>query len=417
MDKSVLRQVVIDQQSSFKKAEELIERELNLTQFLKSGEIIIISGIRRCGKSSLLKLIAKRIQSPYIYLNFDDVRLIDFSVDNFQDIQFIAMELCQTENIVYFLDEIQNVQYWERWVNNLYAQHKKVFVTGSNSSLLSSEISTYLTGRNKIIILFPFSFREYLSFKGIAVKKEISSSEQSVIFSGFMDYLHNGGFPLIVKTRDVELSRQYFEDIVNKDVVNRYKIKQIKEIKDLLLYLFSTTGKTYSYNTLKKITGIKSLSTIKNYIDYFKNVYLLYTIDRFDYSLAKQKVSSSKPFVGDTVFLKTIAFNFTENLGQKFENAVFLELIRKNKQVYYYHEKKECDFVVKEGLKITQAIQVSLNMNHQSTKQREIDGLMSAMKSYKLNEGIILTLEYEEIIKKGEYIILIKPLWKWLLSQ
>jgi predicted AAA+ superfamily ATPase len=248
-----------------------------------------------------------------------------------------------------------------------------------------------------------------------SVDKNFSSSEQSMISKACMDYLYNGGFPLVVKTADVELSKQYFEDIVNKDVVNRYKIKQTKEIKDLLLYLFSTTGKTYSYNALKQLTGIKSLSTIKNYIDYFKNVYLLYTIDRFDYSLAKQKISSSKPFVGDTSFLKTIAFNFTENLGQKLENAVFLELVRKKKQAYYYQEKKECDFVVKEGLKITQAIQVCVNLANMQTRQREIEGLLSAMNAYKLRKGIILTVENEETIKKGDRIIHILPLWKWLL--
>ena len=160
MDKSKFRQVIIDQQELFKRTEDLIDRDISLN--LKGNEIVIISGIRRCGKSSLLKLISKKVDGKKIYLNFDDIRLTDFNKDNFEDVQSIAIELLGKGNITYFLDEIQNIQHWERWVNNLYAEDIKVFITGSNSNLLSSEISTYLTGRNKVISLFPFSFNEYL---------------------------------------------------------------------------------------------------------------------------------------------------------------------------------------------------------------------------------------------------------------
>ncbi|MFH1053023.1 MAG: ATP-binding protein [Candidatus Woesearchaeota archaeon] len=412
MDKNKLRQVIIDQQELFKKTENLIDRDVGLS--LKGNEITIISGIRRCGKSSLLKLISKNKEGNNLYLNFDDVRLTDFNKDNFEDVQSIAAELFGKEKIIYFLDEIQNINYWERWVNNLHEQDIKVFITGSNSSLLSSEISTYLTGRNKVINLFPFSFKEYLRIKNIEVKKEMTSAGISVIFRHFKDYMDTGGFPLVIRNDDLQLSKQYFDDILNKDLLNRYKIKQVKEIKDLLLFLFSNIGRPYSYSTLKQVTGIKSLSTIKNYIDYFRNVFLLYTLERFDYSIKKQKVSSSKPYASDNSFLKTIAFNFTENKGKRLENLVFLQFIRKNKEVYYHLDKKECDFVVKEGLKITQAIQVCLDLSNPETKKREIDGLKNAMSKYRLKQGLILTMEHEEIINaKG---ITIKPVWKWLLE-
>jgi predicted AAA+ superfamily ATPase len=299
-------------------------------------------------------------------------------------------------------------------VNNLYSKNIKVFLTGSNSKLLSSEISTYLTGRNKLIRLFPFSFKEYLRFKNIQDNK--TSEQQDIIYKHFKDYLIKGGFPLVIRNDDLELSKQYFEDILNKDILNRYHIKQSKEIKDLILYLFSNTGKTYSYSTLKQVSGIKSLSTIKNYIDYFRNAYLLYTIERFDFSLAKQKVSSSKPFVADNSFLKTISFSFTENTGQKLESAAFLQLIRENKDVYYHLDKKECDFIIKKDLRITQAIQVCADISNPVTKKREIEGLTQAMIKYKLKEGMILTMENEEtIIAEGRKII-IKPVWKWLVE-
>ncbi len=410
MDKNKLRQVIIDQQELFNRTENLIDRDISVPT--KGNELIIISGIRRCGKSSLLKLLSIPIDGNKIYLNFDDVRLIDFNTNNFEDVQGIAIELFGNGKITYFFDEIQNVEHWERWVNNLHAQDSKVFITGSNSHLLSSEISTYLTGRNKVITLFPFSFKEYLRMNHVDISKKMTSTDKSILFRHFQNYFDIGGFPLVIRNDDVQLSMQYFEDILNKDILNRYQIKQIKEIKDLLLYLFSNIGKSYSYSTLKQITGIKSLSTIKNYIDYFRNVFLLYTIGRFDYSLAKQKVSSSKPYAADNSFLKTISFNFTENRGKRLENVVFLHLLRNNKEIYYHLDKKECDFVVKENVKITQAIQVCFDMSNPMTKKREIEGLQHAMITYKLKEGIILTMENEQTIGN----ITIKPVWKWLLE-
>ncbi len=419
MDKNKLRQVIIDQQVSFKMQDDLIDRDLDLKYFLKGNEIVIISGIRRCGKSSLLKIISQKIGGTNVFVNFDDIRLTDFDPDNFHDIQDIVAELFgDNEKITYFLDEVQNVNYWEKWVNNLYSQGTKVFVTGSNSNLLSSEISTHLTGRNKVIRLFPFSFREYLWFKNIDVAdlERLTSSQKNKIYICFLEYFNNGGFPLVLKNDDLELSGQYFDDILNKDILNRYRIREVKELKDLILFLFSNVGGIYSYSTLKQVCGIKSLSTIKNYIDYFQNVFLLYQVGRFDYSIKKQKVSSSKIYVGDNSFLKTVAFNFSENAGKRLENLVFLHLIRKHNEIYYHLNKKECDFIIKEDLKISQAIQVSLDINNPITRKREIDGLMEAMAEYKLNEGYILTLENENIVNIADKRIIIKPVWKWLLE-
>ena len=178
------------------------------------------------------------------------------------------------------------------------------------------------------------------------------------------------------------MSRQYFEDILNKDILNRYRIREIKELKDLILFLFSNVGGIYSYSTLKKVCGIKSLSTIKNYIDYFQNFFLLYKVGKFDYSIKKQKVSSSRIYSGDTSFLKTVAFNFSENTSKRLENLVFLHLIRRYNKIYYHLDKNECDFVVKEKLKITMAIQASLRLDNPATKKREVEGLLDAAQSH-----------------------------------
>ncbi|MEK6935642.1 MAG: ATP-binding protein [Nanoarchaeota archaeon] len=416
MEKTKLYELLNEQQELFNKREELIEREISIEPYLKGNEIVIITGIRRCGKSTLLKIISNKINKKKIYINFDDVRFTDFKIENFQDIENFAKELHSIESeIVFFFDEIQNVPSWERWVNNLFAKKIKVFVTGSNSSLLSSEISTFLTGRNKVLKLYPFSFKEFLRFKDIAENPK-TSNERITLMNAFEEYFEKGGFPLVIKNNDLELSKQYFEDILNKDIIRRYNIKKTKEIKDLILYLFSNVGSIYSYSTLKTVSGIKSLSMIKNYIEYMKGVFLASTINRFDYSLKKQKVSSSKFYVLDNSFLKTVAFNFIENRGQRLENLVFVELLKRDFEVYYHLDKKECDFIVKKGLKITQAIQVCLNLENPMTKKREIEGLLEALQKYNLKEGIILTLDKESEENISGKKIIIMPVWKWLLE-
>ncbi|MBU3907342.1 MAG: ATP-binding protein [Nanoarchaeota archaeon] len=417
MEKTKLYELLNEQQELFNKEEELIEREISLEPYLRGNEIVIISGIRRCGKSTLLKIISNKINKKKIYINFDDVRFTDFKIENFQDIEDFAKELHSIgSEVVFFFDEIQNIPSWERWVNNLFAKKIKVFVTGSNSSLLSSEISTFLTGRNKVLRLYPFSFKEFLRFKNIQENPK-TSNERIILMGAFEEYFEKGGFPLVIKNNDLELSKQYFEDILNKDIIQRYHIKKTKEIKDLILYLFSNVGKVYSYSTLKIISGIKSLSMIKNYIEYMKGVFLASTINRFDYSLKKQQVSSSKFYVLDNSFLKTVAFNFIENRGQRLENLVFIELLKEGFEVYYHLGKKECDFIVKKGLKITQAIQVCLNLESPMTKKREIEGLLEAMQKYTLKEGIILTLDKEGEENINGKKIIIKPVWKWLLAM
>jgi len=417
MEKNKLKEVLQDQRVLFDKLKDLIEREVSLNEYMKGNEIVIITGIRRCGKSSLLKIISKKIKENFVYINFDDIRFTDFKLDNFEDIEEIVSEIYGIKTkVIYLLDEIQNVPSWERWVNNLYAKQIKVFVTGSNSSLLSSEISTFLTGRNKVIKLYPFSFKEFLSVKKIKVDYQ-TTDERRAISQAFNDYFEKGGFPLVIINDDLSLSKQYFEDILNKDIIKRYNIKKIKELNDLILYLFSNVSKTYSYSTLKQISSIKSLSMINNYIGYLKNVFVASTINKFDYSIKKQKVSSSKFYVLDNSFLKTVAFNFSENAGKRLENLVFVELLRRGNEVYYHAKKNECDFIIKEGFKITKSIQVCLILDNAVTKKREVDGLIEALKKYKLKEGLILTLDKEEELIVENKKITIKPVWKWLLEK
>jgi len=417
MDKERLREILEDQQEFFGKPDDLIEREISLEDYMKGNEIIVITGIRRCGKSSLLKIISGKLNEKYIYINFDDIRFTDFKVENFEHIEDIVAEIHGIKTkVIYLLDEVQNIPSWERWVNNLYAKKINVFVTGSNSSLLSSEISTFLTGRNKLIKLYPFSFKEFLLFNKINTNYR-TSGERRAVSRAFNQYFEKGGFPLIIRNDDLSLSKQYFEDILNKDIIRRHNIKKIKELNDLILYLFSNVSGTYSYSTLKQVSGIKSLSMIKNYIEYLKDSFVASTINRFDYSVKKQKVSSSKFYVLDNSFLKTVAFNFSENAGRRLENLVFIELTRRGKEIYYHLKKQECDFIIKKGLKIAEAIQVCLTLNNPLTKKREVVGLLESLKEYNLDKGLILTLNQEDEFRIEGKKIIVKPVWKWLLED
>ena len=416
MDRSRLRRIMADHQEWLERTEDdLVQRDVDLDYALRGNEIVIITGIRRCGKSTLLNMISKRLPGNKIFLNFDDIRLNDLTTDNLSDVEDIAYEFHGTGEITYFLDEIQNVPGWERWVNNLHARGRKVLLTGSNSKLLSSEISTFLTGRNKVVRLYSFSFREYLRLKRCDDPEPHSTSGRNRIYRHFLEYFELGGFPVICRNDDVRLSGQYFSDIVNRDVLARYRVQHVKELKDMILFLFSNTGVTYSYSTLKRITGIRSLSTLKNYVDHLKSVFLLSTVDRFDYSLARQKISSAKPYIADASFFRTVAFNFSENRGKRLENLVFLELQRRGKEIYYHRGRKECDFLVRDGLRITSAIQVAWELADPATLDREVEGLKEAMREYRLDTGLILTLETTGRIE--EHGITILPVWEWLLGR
>jgi hypothetical protein len=215
----------------------------------------------------------------------------------------------------------------------------------------------------------------------------------------------------------MELSKQYFQDIIQKDILVRHKIKKQKELNDLILHLISNIGRIYSYRTLRDITQIESVSQIKNYIEYLKQTYLFYSISRFDYSVKKQIQSSQKIYVSDNSFLESVSFKFSDNIGVRLENLVFLELIKRYKEIYYFNGKQECDFLIKEGLKITGAIQVSAYLEDEDTKNREINGLIEALNKFNLKEGLILTIEKEEELKKDNKKIKIIPVWKWIIKN
>ena len=417
MTKDRLKEIMFDQKDVFNSKKHLIYRDIEMEKYITTSQVVIISGIRRCGKSSLLFLIKEKMnlgEPDYCYFNFDDERIIaDISI--LEHIYNLHIEVYGKEPVL-FLDEIQNIDNWEKFVNRMYEQGIKVYVTGSNAKLLSSEISTSLTGRNKLIELYPFSFSEYLRFIGNSYNLErLTQTAKSLLLKDFNAYFETGGFPLVVKENDTELINAYFQDILYRDIISRYRLTQVNEIKQIGLYFASNIGKLFSYSTLQEISGVKSLSSIKDYLFYYEQSYLYFYLKKFDYSVKKQIMNPKKVYTIDPAFAHRLGFNFSENKGRILENIVFLELLRRGKEVYYHSGKKECDFLVKEGLTIVEAIQVAYQLNS-SNYERENQGLHEAMNTYDLKQGLILTYNANESFIPDNPGIKNLPVWQWLLT-
>ncbi|HKL34098.1 MAG TPA: ATP-binding protein [Tangfeifania sp.] len=417
MNKDRLQEILLDQKEIFNQKRNLIQRQIELDKFINTSLVVIISGVRRCGKSSLLYLIKENMklkEADYCYFNFDDERIIP-DIEILEQIYNLHLELYGVEPVL-FLDEIQNVDGWEKFVNRIYEKGLKIFISGSNANLLSSEISTALTGRNRVIELFPFSFPEYLLFTGESYNvKKITSKNKALLSKSFHKYLEFGGFPLVVKENDLEIINGYFQDILYRDIVSRFKLSQVDEIKQIGLYFASNIGKIFSYATLQKISGVKSSSSIKNYLSYYEQSYLFFYLRKFDYSVKKQIMNPKKVYTIDTAISNRLGFRFSENKGRILENLIFIELRRRGKEVFYFSGKNECDFLTKKGLQIDEAIQVVWHINKLNI-QREIKGLEEAMKEYDLPHGTLITAETENAELVSNKNIKVVPAWKWLLN-
>jgi len=418
MNRERLKEILLDQKEVFNQPKQLIDRDLDLNRYIQTSQVVIISGVRRCGKSSLLYLIKEKMHlddASYCYFNFDDERIVD-NISILEDVYNLHVEIYGREPIL-FLDEIQNIDHWEKFINRVYEKGSKVFVTGSNAKLLSSEISTSLTGRNMVMEIFPFSFAEFLRFKAKSYNiQRLTSKDKALLMKDFNQYLENGGFPLIVKESDLEIINSYFQDILYRDIISRYKLIQVNEIKQIALWFASNIGKLFSYATLQEISGVKSTSSIKNYLEYYKQSYLFFYLSKFDFSVKKQIMNPKKVYTIDPAVVHRLGFNFSQNKGRVLENIVYLELLRRGKEVFFYAGKNECDFVIKEGIKITAAIQVAWILNNVNSK-REIDGLKEAMNTYNLKQGLLITAGSDEINQINDDSIQIIPIWKWLLES
>ena len=423
MNASVLKEVVLEQNDYMADKDTGIEREcLSLIgKYVKLPHVVVISGMRRSGKSTLLAQIMRKYYSDGVYyFNFEDERLVDFHLEDFNRLYEAMMELYPGRK-VFFLDEIQSVEGWELFVRRMYDRGFKFFITGSNSSLLGREAGTRLTGRHLMINLFPFSFREYLSYRNVMdVDKSLSvATGRSVLKRNFNDYLEKGGMPEYLKYGERETLERTYDDIIYRDIVARHDIKEVKILRELALYLFSNCSSLFTFNKLKQMLGLGSANTAKSYVGYLEDSFLAYTSSLFDYSLKRQILTPKKIYGVDNGILNLVSFRFSENYGRLLENLVFIELKRRGREVYYYKTKNnlEVDLLVREKNEISGLIQVCASLLHPDTEKREIRALAASMGELKLKKGLILTGDEEKEIKVDSGSIKVKPVYKWLLER
>jgi len=394
------------------------ERSIPRTRLVK-----VITGIRRCGKSffTYLYLSGKN----FAYVNFDDERLIGY---NPEEILKALIELYADFRII-FLDEIQNLEAWELFVNRLYREGFDVFVTGSSAKLLSKELATHLTGRSITIELFPFSFREFLK----AMEFRIEMDRDIARVKRYLEeYIEVGGFPEVVVEKEdpVVYLTELYNRTITKDIVLRYNIKYRKTIRDIADYLLSNISNYVTYTSIKKYFNLGSEHTAKNYLNYLEEAYLFMFLDVFSFKAREIKKSPKKIYVIDTGFFNILGFRFSENMGRLLENLVAIELLRRksyfnpNLEIFYLQTKEgyEVDFLIKENLRIKQLIQVTYANDFDEIDKREIRALLHTNELFKQDkpELIIITWDYEDekelswFGKKGKIKFI--PLWKWVLN-
>ena len=398
-----LRTVIKLQREWILKLDNGIKREKFNESNIVSNFALIISGVRRCGKSTLLSQILCE-QKKFYYLNLEDPRLEGFNLSDFNRIEKIFKE-DHGEKGIYFFDEIQNIDKWENFIRYLVDRKEKVVLTGSNASLLSRELGTKLTGRHLDIQLFPFSYNEFLRLYSL------SPSHKS-----YETFLSKGGFPEFLKSNNPIVLHELLNDVIMRDIVNRFRIRNSSLLKKIAIYLISHVGKEFSFNSLKKMFQIKSVQTVIDYVSYFEDSYILFTVPKFSYSYKQQQVSPKKIYSIDNGLSNINSVSFSKDKGRMLENAVFLSLRRKYNHIFYFREEGECDFIVKEKDKIIEVIQVCWEINEEN-KEREVNGLKEAMKKFKLDEGLILTFNQEDNFQIENNKISVLPAWKWLLEK
>lgn len=365
-----------------------------------ANHALIIAGIRRCGKSTLLGQLIKNKTEGYLFINFDTPLLYGFEMADFKVLdELIAKNNCKR----LFFDEIQVVKGWELYIRQKLDEGFKVIVTGSNATLLSQELGTKLTGRHITKILYPFSFQEFNRFL------KLNPDEAALL-----KYLDKGGFPDYVKTNNQDILTSLFEDILFRDIAVRFGVRDIQSLKRLLLYLVANVGNLVTANKLTQVLGIRSTATILEYFSYFEQTYLLSLMPKFSYSYRAQSVNPRKIYVLDNGLIGAVTPSYSKDSGRKLENAVYWKLRQKNKTVNYFNETGfECDFVVTQNNEVEELIQVCYDLNHDNSV-REERGLLEAMKFFNKESGTIVTMnQRDKILVDGKTIHVI-PAFEFL---
>ena len=416
----MLRDVILLQKRELQNRlnERYIERDYSFPVEASDNMITVITGPRRAGKSFFGVHFLRQMGS-FGYVNFDDERLVE--VTDYDEILSALNTVYDNPGNI-FLDEIQNLDRWELFVNRLQRAGYRLIVTGSNANLLSSELATHLTGRHRPIVLFPFSFSEYLR----ALRRELTEVEK---IEALNQYSQQGGFPeLIIKKINLqEYLTNLFNSVLYKDIIKRFRIRSIQGMEDLAYYLFSNVAKEYSYRTLSRVTRCRSPNTVEKYLRHLEEAFLFFSIKRFSFKVREQVASNKKIYCVDNGLVTALGFRLSPDRGRLYENLVAIALKKREENrrstIFYWKnpQHEEVDFVIKEGLDIVQLIQVCMDLSDPKTRSREVRALIKAGKMLQCNDLLILTDSVEEeedtewfgIKSRIQYV----PLWKWLLDE
>ncbi len=390
-------QVVADQRIEIEQFElnEICNRPEEALVDLESPLAQIVIGVRRCGKSTLCHTVLKRSGLNYAYVNFDDERFADLTAEDLNDVlESLYMVYGDFNHL--FLDEIQNVKGWNLFVNRLLRQRMHLIITGSNAKLLSSELSTYLTGRYNQIELFPFSYREYLMLNKVEIDT-LTTKGSAFRKRAFEEYILSGGFPELINIKDKRgYINQLLNSIITVDIKRRFNIRYLDALIRITKFMIANFAQEVNYRSVAQTFGLGSQHTAENYINYLRQTYLLVGINKFSFK-ARERVRSEKIYLIDPALLTEQENNLTgDNIGWRLENIVYLELLRRRRlsdvDIYYYRKGYEIDFVLSNGLDVGELIQVSAFVDNEKTLKRECAALIKGSKELKCDKLTLLTM-------------------------
>ena len=400
---SEIARVIDDQMSSLQPRIDEIERERLQSVKNIEGFATIITGMRRVGKSTLLNQVARRFNYIHaLYLNFDDINLSGFEQ---QDFVRLYNEIKHRVAHELFFDEIQLVAGWEMLVHQLLREGFVVYISGSNASMLSVDLGTHLTGRHLSTELFPFSYKEYLSY-----------THGFVGIQSLDEYILTGGIPEHVRTRDRSILRTLLDDVLVRDIAVNKNVRNVESLKQLAVYMLSNIARPYSASKLTTVAGVSSASTVIDFLSYMRNAYLIDSIGLYNHSLKVTARNPRKVYACDTGLAHSVSLSHSPDMGRYLENAVFISLRHHypSDHIYYFKQQGECDFVVTgHDNRPEQVIQVCHELNDENF-EREMNGLTEAMRALGIDRGIIVTRDEEDHFDTDAGTVDIVRAWKWL---
>lgn len=396
---------------------DIFSREINpflKEQYLKQVPLVL-HGLRRSGKTYLMYSLMKETPGA-VYINFEDERFSGYGSEILDELYSIYIGTYNPERPVMFLDEVQNIAGWEKFVNRLSSKVKFV-VSGSNATLMSSEYSSALTGRHIPVRIYPLSFSEYLTASGLLNPDPDITETRARIRAMLADYIEFGGFPQASLMKDKFLLKSTFDSIIFRDVIPRFSIQNPAGIVALARYLISNPGKPVSFRKLTPVANVKHEDTVKSYVEYLEKAYLFNILPRFDYSIRKQAVNLKKIYPADTSFTRHSGNLFSEDRGRLLETVVSNELRRRDNDLFYWKDirDREVDFIVCEGLRPVSLIQVCERIEDEKVMKRETTALLLAAEELNVKDLILLTEASSNIpVPEG---IRVMSLLNWLVND